>query len=74
MRYRIKIITYATGRKEFFAQYKKGLMWAGLGCDGDVYRSFDFECNSRESALTRIDKHFAGNTKIQTIEFEYINK
>ena len=73
MKYRIKIITYANGRKEYLPQYKTRFMWLGISCDGkaDVY---DYVRDTREEALDSIDKHFAGNTKPQTIIFEYIDK
>jgi hypothetical protein len=75
MKYRIKIYTYKNGRKEFEAQVKKRFTWLTINVDGDAtIMQGVYVCDSRYSALKRIDKHYAGNTKLQTIEFEYINK
>lgn len=73
MKYRIKVITYANGRKEHFAQFKTFWGWRYLGIDGDIHPSPVAQDN-RDHSLRRIDKHFNGNAKRQTIEFEYINK
>lgn len=73
MKYRIKVTTYNNGRKTYSPQYKTFLFWAGLGYEGDTM-PFSLEFSSRETALESIDKHFGGNTKVQTIEFEYITK
>ncbi len=74
MKYRIKIITYKTGRKQFFAQAKCSFLgWDGLDYDGKRC-GYDSDCDTREDALRRIDKHYSGNTKKQTITFEYIIK
>jgi hypothetical protein len=73
MKYRIKIITFKTGRKLFFAQLKKGLVWTGIAFNAETSWVYE-KCDSRDEALRRIDLHFRGNTKIQIIEFEYINK
>jgi hypothetical protein len=74
MKYRIKIITFKNGRKLFYAQVKPRFIWLGLDYDGAADCAFSGECETRECALNRIDKHFEGNAKIQKIEFEYINK
>jgi len=74
MRYRIKIITFKTGRKEFHPQFKKGLFWINIVYDGSLEIAFPSRCEFRETALSLIDKHFGGNAKRQTIEFEYITK
>jgi hypothetical protein len=73
MKYRIKIITYKNGRKEYFAQFKSFPFWKGIGCDGTDSWAFDGICPSKERALERIEQHNAGSSKVQTIEFEYIN-
>lgn len=73
MKYRIKIITFANGRKEYIAQKKRGFIWLNLGYDGDIY-PVEFASSSRVGALQMIDKNHSGNAKRQTIEFEYINK
>jgi len=44
-----------------------------IGFDGELFL-FISPPEERERALMRIDKHFAGNNKKQSIEFEYINK
>lgn len=73
MKYRIKIITYQTGRKLYFAQFKKWYGWTGIGYEGEI-SGYTGESDSREQALAKIDKHYSGNSTKQTIEFEYINK
>lgn len=74
MRYRIKIITYENGRKGYIPQKKALFGWIGVGYDGDVSIYYNFvELNSREMALLRIDKNSQGNTKKQSIEFEYVS-
>jgi hypothetical protein len=72
MKYRIKIITFKNGRKEYYPQFKVFGLWAGIWYNGKAQWICDDECQTREEALLRIDKHFAGNTKRQTIEFEYV--
>lgn len=75
MKYRIKIITYKNGRKEYIAQFKTKIGWSDLDSDGRVlYLGSCYPQEKREWSLERIDKHFYGNTKKQSIEFEYINK
>jgi len=74
--YRIKIITYASGRKTYVAQFKTKLCWFSISYDGSleyIPPSYN-EVDSRNQALERIDRHYAGNTKKQTIQFEYIYK
>lgn len=73
MKYRIKITTFTNGRKEYMPEYKKGLLWKFIDWKGKVC-DFQSPYNSREDALKNIDLHFAGNSKKQTIEFEYIKK
>ena len=74
MRYRIKIITYKTERKNYYAQKKIWYGWCDIGYNGDLVHAMSCDIDSREIALDRIDKNYDGNTKSQTIEFEYINK
>ena len=74
MKYRIKIVTYKSGRKAFFAQVKAIFVWIGIACDGEANIAYKGECSTRESALSNIDKHYAGNYNTQTIEFEYVQK
>ena len=74
MRYRIKIVTYKSGRKTFSPQFKKFFGWANIGYEGTTSYSYDVEFNRREYALLRIDDHYNGSNVKQTIEFEYINK
>lgn len=73
MKYRIKIYTYQNGRKVFEPQVKKRWSWKTIIYDGSE-RDYSITQLTREAALICIDKHFTGNTKLQTIEFEYINK
>jgi hypothetical protein len=74
MKYRIKVVTFKNGRQTFFAQVKSTFFWKGLSYDGEAILAFDGECDTREIALKRIDKHFEGNTTKHSIEFEYITK
>lgn len=75
MRYRIKIVTYSTGRKEYIASVKRWLFWMDiLACGETTLIGGVFPQSSREESLERIDNHYSGNSKVQTIEFEYINK
>ena len=74
MKYRIKIITYKSGRQEFYPQVKKGLFWKGILSNGSTSLANDNYFHFRENALKAIDNHYNGNNKKQTIEFEYINK
>lgn len=72
MKYKIKIITYINGRKEYKA-YVKNWFWSGLDYEGKT----DFVSSTfynREDALRAIDLNYEGNDKVQRIEFEYINK
>jgi hypothetical protein len=73
MKYKIKISTFKNGRKLYQAYYKQRFNWSGLNYFGGL-RSYAAECDSREDALKAIDKHFIGNSTIQTITFEFINK
>lgn len=74
MKYKIKIVTFKTGRKEFTAKVKIGFIWMWLHYDG-VARVFpSFAESTRDRALSLIDKHYNGYNKVQTIEFEYITK
>ncbi len=74
MRYRIKITTFKSGRKEFRAQKKVLLGWSDLSYEGVVYHLTDIPVDTRDKALNKIDKHYGGNATKQTIEFEYITK
>lgn len=78
MRYRIKIITYKNGRKEYIPEVgqKSFWMWSWHGLDyhGKYIGDYSVKCETRDMALKIIDLHFNGNTEEQTIEFEYINK
>jgi hypothetical protein len=73
MKYRIKIITYKSGRKTYSPQFKTFFGYKGLSYTGET-RPFSLELESREQALTFIDYHYNGNSKVQTIEVEYITK
>lgn len=75
MKYRIKIVTYRTGRKEYFAQKKTWFSWIGISYDGEANSAYNYSSSeSKDKALERIDLNYKGNTKPQTIEIEYINK
>ena len=75
MKYRIKIITYKSGRQEFYPQVKKGLFWLTIFCYGETsILGYGLFQNSRSEALENIDLHLAGNKSISSIGFEYINK
>jgi hypothetical protein len=79
MKYRIKCTTYANGRKEYIAQFRtRSGLWLTLdyaGCTSSADTLFRMGVTSdRDRALQRIDLHFLGNTRVQTVEFEYITK
>lgn len=74
MKYRIKTTTYGNGRKDYRAQVKRFWGWYDISYEGEEINGVDMTCNTRERALDRIDLNYEGNTKEQTIEFEYINK
>ena len=71
MRYRIKIVTFKNGRKDYFAQKKVWYVWTGLSYEGIT--GYSGECSSREHALQRIDLNYEGNADKVSIDFEYIN-
>ncbi len=71
-KYRIKIITYKSGRKEYIAQKKIGFWWEYLFWDGNNTFFKLSGDNTREEALDKIDRNFDRNNKEQSIEFEYI--
>lgn len=73
IKYRIKIITYKSGRVVYFAQKKKRLGWYYLDGKGGAV-SYSLECGSRKDALDRIDKNYNGNANVESINFEYITK
>ena len=73
MKYRIKIVTYKSGRIDYTPQVKKWFWWRGLTHTGEAM-AMNFPQETRQRALDRIDKHFNGNTEIQFIEFEHIKK
>ena len=73
MKYRIKIYTFKNGRKEFEAQVKKWFGRRTVIATGEETK-FRITQVKREYAIMCIDKHYEGNYKLQTIEFEYITK
>jgi hypothetical protein len=73
MKYRIKITTFKTGRKEYRSYVKKGLFWRPLWHDGFISIEA-YTCDTHETALRIIDSHYAGNSKILKNKFKYINK
>ena len=66
MRYRIKITVKQGGNKEYLPQVRNIFTWGGwedlLYCPVTI----------RDFALKRIDEH--NDSRIKSIEFEYINK
>ena len=77
MKYRIKIITYRSGRKEYLCQVRCSflfLKWfSNIDFKGETC-SYKSPVETRDRALQRIDKHYNGNTIVHSIDFEYINK
>ena len=73
MRYRIKIVTFKTGRQLFYPQVKRFFGWKGISSDGEECQ-WGLDYDTREMALRNIDRHYAGNSTVDTIEFEYISK
>ena len=78
-KYRIKIVTFKSKRQEFTPQVRTTFLlglfgyWSGLTFEGEA-SAIQFEQDNREEALRRIDKHRHGNTRVHTIEFEYIDE
>ena len=72
MKYRIKVITFKNGRKEFYAEKKCWIGWTGLSFLGET--GYSGTCSNRNEALEKIDRNFNGSAKKQTVEFEYIVK
>lgn len=72
MKYRIEIITYQSGRQEFYPSVRYWLGWSHLNHKGQ--EDIKLSCRSREEALYIIDLHHVGNNNIKSIDFEYINK
>jgi hypothetical protein len=73
MKYRIQKITYRNGQSEYISQVKGLLFWRTLNGLGEIDSSA-IPVRTREQALARIDKHFAYNRTVSTIEFEFITK
>lgn len=76
MKYRIKITTFSNGRKAFLPQFKTKLFWLDIDSYGasEIHTPFWDGYDDRDLALRNIDLHYDGNSKKQTIEFEYIAK
>jgi hypothetical protein len=74
MTYRIKITTFANGRKEYVVQVKKYLLWFYVCSDGEESLLPSSACESREKAIRRIDLNYESNSRIKKKEFEYVNK
>lgn len=74
MKYRIKITTFQNGRKEFRPYVKVWGLWFGIDWEGKQDLIYSAKCDSRIEALSKIDKHYEGNCKKQTIDFEYISR
>ena len=72
-KYRIKIIHYFSGREEYFAQVKAKFVWLCLEPNG-TSTIVDHCSYNRSDALSRIELHFKGNSKVQRIDFQYIVK
>lgn len=76
MKYRIRIVTFVNGRITYTAQVKARFGWMDLDYRGNAefLLGTHYEQESREDSLNRIDLNYAGNSRKQTIVFEYINK
>lgn len=75
MKYRIKIVTYESGEKEYYPQVKKWFRWRKLDHLGDIdYTNDSNPHDSREKALRSINRHYADNPKVSAIEFDHIRK
>jgi hypothetical protein len=73
MKYRIQKITYRNGQSEYISQVKGLLFWRTLNGLGEI-DSNALPVSTREHALARIDRHFAYDLTVSTIEFEFVNK
>jgi hypothetical protein len=83
MKYRLRIVTYKSGKQEFIPAYKDesplfSSRWMGLGAAGIAYNHINPSYNSREEALEVIDLHAEGVKEgdyiVVSTEFEYITK
>jgi hypothetical protein len=73
--YRIKQVTYVSGRTTWIPQVKINwlLGWAQIGAEGDANKSYIAECNTHEHALKRIHLHMTKNTVVAGINYISIN-
>lgn len=80
MRYRIKIVSYNDGSKEFFSQVKKFIGWNGLTSYGNEF-PVDLPNKTMADALECIENHRKNeqeeialkNRKVVKIEFKELN-
>lgn len=70
MKYRIKIITFKTGRQLFLPQVKKWWGWSGIGYSGRTGIGLQAECETREKAMRSIKKHKSGDAEVKSIKVE----
>ena len=74
MKYRIKITTFESLRKEYRAQVRLWCGWSDIAYDGKAYYGVKISTSKRDNALDFIDKHHNGNNKVLKVYFEYITK
>lgn len=85
MKYRIKITTYANGKKDYSAYvYERGIFWGEWVLftyralsqieDYKYFISLSDKLGSMEIAIEVIESHYNKNCPATKIEFEYINK
>lgn len=73
-RYRIKIVTFKSGRSIYYPSVKKWWGWSGLGHEGTETGLCYIDYSTREWALRLIDLHYKGGSNVHLVQFEYINK
>lgn len=71
MKYRVKIITFKNGRKEYVPQVKKLFFWLNINRMGEATIYSHGVCDDKLQAFKSIENHAHGNTTILTFDLEY---
>lgn len=67
MKYRVKVITYKSGRRLFLPQVKRWWGWKGIGYSGSTEIGIQAECDTPYEAGKCIKKHKQGNAVIKSV-------
>lgn len=77
MRYRIEVVTYQSGKVEYYLQYKVFFGWKYISSSNLIETgSLILPYSSREGALRGMDVDYKNrmDKKLKSVEFEYFNK